>query len=88
MLGGSRHGRDQLWIQDLLRPFLVNHPSVFACGDVTKDHAVTELNVLEEEAGDGCFVGGDFFQGSLVESLLAIVDDGRETAETSGRESS
>ena len=63
-------------IKDLLLPFLGNHRSAFVSGDVAKDCAVTELNVLEAKVGDGCFVGGDFFRGSLVESQLAIVDGG------------
>ena len=67
-------GETNYAIKDLLRQFLGNHQLVFSCGDVAKDHAVTELNVFEVKAGGGCFVGGDFFQGSLVESHLAIVD--------------
>ena len=56
-------------IEDLLRP-IGNHQSVLACGDVTEDCAVTELNVLEAKAGDECFVDSDFFQGGLVKSQL------------------
>ena len=42
-------------IIDLLRPFLGNHRSMFACGDVAEDCTVTELDVLEAKAGDRCF---------------------------------
>ena len=49
---------------------------MLACGDVAKDCAVTELNVLEVKAGVQCFVRSDFFQGGLVESQLVIVNGG------------
>ena len=39
-------------MKDLLHPFLGNHRLVFACGDVVKNCAVTELNVLEANPGD------------------------------------
>ena len=54
-------GETMYGIKDLLCSFLGNHRSVFACGDVAGNCAVTELNVLEAKAGDGCFVSGDFF---------------------------
>ena len=71
-------GETNYGIKNLFRALLGNNLSVFTCGDVATDCAVTEVNVLEAKAGDGCFVGGDFFQGSLVESQLVIVDGGEE----------
>ena len=63
-------------INDLLHQFLGNHRSVLDCGDVTEDCAVTELNVLEVKAGDGCFAGSDYFRRGLVKSQLFIVNGG------------
>ena len=64
-------------IKDLLGPFLGNHRWVFACGEVTEECAVAELDVPEVKAGDECFVGSDLFRCSLVKSQLVIVN-GRE----------
>ena len=52
-----------------------------------RDNVWHQLNVLEPKAGDGCFVGGDFFRGSLVENQLAIVDGGEgESRDIGSRE--
>ena len=54
-------GETNYGVKDLFLPFLGIHRSVFTCGDVAKNCAVSELNVLEAKAGDGGFVGSDSF---------------------------
>ena len=74
-------------IKDLRHPFLGNHRLMFTCGFVAEDCTLAELDVLKVKAGDGCFVGGDFFQGGLIRSQLMIVMVGMPTAEMSDQDS-
>ena len=47
-------------IEDPPHPLPRNHRSRFTHGNIAEDCAADELDIVEAEAGNGGFVGGDF----------------------------
>ena len=63
-------------IEDPPFPLPRDHRSRFTHGHVTEDSAAVERDIVEAEAGNGGFVGGDFLRDGLISGQLTKINGG------------